>query len=214
MAGNRLVIFVKAPRPGWVKTRLAKVLGKKGACQAYQTMVARLLSHLHGLRRITLRYAPDDAEAEIRPWLRPGWQSQAQGTGTLGERLTRAFAEAFAQGDRRVVLIGSDCPDVQEKDIEMAWRVLRDCDVVLGPALDGGYWLVGLNRPRPELFEGISWSSSDVMAQTLGRIQQQGLAHGLLRLLSDIDLPEEWQAYCRSQGPTLAAGSGSAPGTS
>jgi hypothetical protein len=195
MPDRWLSIFVKAPRSGAVKTRLAAALGDDGACAAYRVMVATLLTGLKELAPVELRFTPDEALEEIVPWLRPGWSARPQGAGDLGARLAACFDAAFAAGARRVVVIGSDCPTVTPADIEAAWAALNEFDVVLGPAVDGGYWLVGLNAPRAELFQDVPWSTERVLAATLKRAASAGLRVRQLRPLSDIDTLEDWQAF-------------------
>ena len=192
---NRLMVFIKAPRPGFVKTRLAESLGAVEACVAYRRLVEQLLGRLRGLAGVELRFAPDDAEAEVRPWLNEGWSSSRQGEGDLGRRLTRAFDEAFSGSNGPVVVIGSDCPEVTAADIHSAWDALGTHDVVVGPATDGGYWLVGLRAPQADLFNGISWSTAQVCAETIHRAARAGLSVFQLRTLSDVDTLEDWQKY-------------------
>jgi len=194
---QRLIIFVKAPRPGTVKTRLGAALGPKAAVQVYVELVEALVTRLASLPNVELRFAPDDAAAEIQPWRKPGWLLVPQGPGGLGRRLERAFGEAFARGARRVVVIGSDCPEVSPEDVELAWTALRRNDVVLGPARDGGYWLVALRRPQPALFRRISWSTERVLRQTLTRCQARRLKVRCLRELEDVDTEADWRAYRR-----------------
>ena len=134
-----LIVFVRAPRAGAVKTRLAQKIGASAACDAYQKLVRAVLNRIDSIRAVQLRYSPDDAESEVRPWLRPSWTLSPQGSGDLGERLTRAFAESFAAGANRVVIIGSDCPWLTGGDVEEAWNDLETHDLVVGPARDGGY---------------------------------------------------------------------------
>src|SRR6185436_1601221 len=98
MASTKLIIFIKAPRVGTVKTRLAKVLGNVEACKAYCVLVQTLLKGLTDMTEVELRFSPDDAATEIQPWLRSSWKASPQGTGDLGQRLISAFAEAFAMG--------------------------------------------------------------------------------------------------------------------
>src|SRR5207245_4583452 len=124
---------------------------------------------LSPLKQVQLRFTPDDAREEIERWQAAGWELQAQGEGDLGRRLRVAFDQAFLHGAGRVVIIGSDCPAVTVKDIRAAWDALERDDVVLGPARDGGYWLVGLRRAHPELFEAIEWSTGSVLDHTLLR---------------------------------------------
>src|SRR5258706_13150086 len=128
-----LIIFLKAPRPGQVKTRLAKTIGADAACAAYRQLVETVLDRVSSLPGLHLRYAPDDAFAEIQPWLRPGWEAAAQGPGDLGERLHAAFVESFSQGARQVVVIGSDCPGVSMRVIETALAALKGKDSCIVP---------------------------------------------------------------------------------
>jgi len=195
MQDERLIIFAKAPKAGQVKTRLAKTIGANAATAAYQRLVESLLSNLSAIAGVILRFAPDDCAAEIQAWLRPGWQAQPQGEGDLGCRLQRAFSDHFASGAKRVVIIGSDCPAVQCEDIRQAWKALETHDVALGPASDGGYWLIGLREPRPQLFEGIDWGTDSVLAQTLQRAKAIRLRVELLRILSDVDNEEDWREF-------------------
>ena len=202
MRDERLILFVKAPRPGQVKTRLAVTLGEAAACAAYERLVKSLLSNLASLSEVEFRFTPDDAGPEIQPWLRPGWTARGQGIGDLGRRLRSAFADAFAGGAKRVVIIGSDCPEVTVSDVREAWRELRTRDLVVGPAVDGGYWLIGLREPQPALFENIPWSSESVLAETLRRARSQRLKMQLLRILEDVDDEPAWREFLkRAPGP-------------
>ena len=198
-SSKRLVVFVKAPRSGRVKTRLAHSIGADAACGVYQELVAAVLDRIATIPFVELRFAPDDALDEIKPWGRPGWKFAAQGEGDLGARLCRAFDDHFASGAERVVVIGSDCPEMSDRDICNAWDALADHDVVLGPALDGGYWLVGLRSSQPNLFCGISWSSSAVLDETLTLARREGLGIHLLRTLRDVDTQDDLQ-YWRDLG--------------
>lgn len=193
---SRLVVFVKAARLGFVKTRLAEKIGPEAACNVYRELVAAVLNRIDAIPSVELRFTPDNAQDEIRPWSQPGWELAAQGAGDLGEKLRRAFDEQFASGAERVVIIGSDCPEILENDIVEAWDALANRDVVLGPAMDGGYWLIGLRSQHPELFEGIAWSSPVVLEETMTRILKAGLSIHLLRKLSDVDTVEDFQAWC------------------
>jgi rSAM/selenodomain-associated transferase 1 len=193
----QLILFLKAPRLGAVKTRLAAALGPEAACAAYRVLVDRLVTQLAGIDGVELRFAPDEAEPEVAAWQRPGWSTVPQGAGDLGMRLHRAFAEAFARGCQRVAVIGSDCPDIQPADIQAAWLALDEVDVVLGPARDGGYWLIGLPEPQPDLFTNMPWSSDRVLAETLARCRTRQLKCRLLRELTDVDELEQWQDFQR-----------------
>lgn len=199
VAAERLILFVKAARVGAVKTRIAETMGAGKACEIHRELVRTVLAQLATLREVQLRFAPDDAAAEIAAWLQAGWTSAPQGEGDLGARLERAFAEAFASGAERVVIVGSDCPELKSGDVRTAWKELKSHDVVVGPAIDGGYWLIGLRAPHAELFRDIAWSSDQVLGQTLGRAKGKGLKIQLLRILSDVDTEADWNAYVRER---------------
>jgi rSAM/selenodomain-associated transferase 1 len=195
-----LIIFVKAPRPGTVKTRLAREIGEAAACAAYCRMVNDLRSNLARLEPVEIRFTPDDARKDVVQWLRPGWRLAPQGVGELGARLEAAFAQAFASGSKRVVVIGSDCPTVTASDIELGWNELQEHDMVIGPAQDGGYWLIGLRSACPHLFQEIIWSTSTVLVETLKRAEAAGLKVKLMRQRSDIDSPADWKEFLREAG--------------
>lgn len=192
---QRLLVFLKVPRSGTVKTRLAATLGDAGALDAYRRILAATLEQISSVPSVELRFSPDDAGDEAAALLRPGWTAVPQGEGDLGQRLSRAFDNAFREGFRRVLVIGSDCPDVTAADMECAHEALDESDVVLGPAADGGYWLLGVRRPCPFLFRGIPWSTASVLAETRARAEAAGLEVALLRTLSDVDTGEDWRRW-------------------
>lgn len=195
LAGSdQLIIFVKAPRPGGVKTRLAQALGAETACAIYRRLVDRLVRNVAGVPCVALWFSPDDARQEVSVWAQPGWSLHPQGEGDLGHRLAHAFKCGFAGGAQRLVIIGSDCPDVMPADVAEAFEALLAHDVVLGPAQDGGYWLIGLKQMQPELFLEIAWSTAKVLAQTLDKARSQGLTVRLLRTLADVDTERDWRA--------------------
>jgi rSAM/selenodomain-associated transferase 1 len=181
-----------------VKTRLAQAIGVSAALAAYKLLVECVVNSIAQFQDIELRYTPDNDSSEIQRWLQPGWQSHPQGAGDLGIRLHRAFEEAFASGAERVAIIGSDCPYLGVDDIATAWARLADHDVVLGPAADGGYWLVALRQAHPQLFQDISWSTSKVLAETRFKATQSGLRVCLLRELIDVDTEKDWLEFVRS----------------
>ena len=193
--GGRLLVFLKAPRPGTVKTRLAATLGSTAATAAYRTLVETLFTQINEWSGVELRYTPDSAADEIHRWQRPSWVLAPQGDGDLGQRMVRAFAEHFAAGAQKILIIGADCPDVTPTDLLSAWVALDRDDLVIGPANDGGYWLVGLRAPCPELFHGIAWSTDQVLAETLTKARAAGLAVARLRTLTDVDTEVEWRSW-------------------
>lgn len=207
MPHRRLLVFLKAPRPGTAKTRIAATLGDEAALDIHRELVTGTLARIAGSpdgSDVELRFAPDDAATEIAPWLRPGWRAVPQGGGDLGARLSRAFDDAFADGCNGVVVIGTDCPDLTAADLRAAWDALGDHDVVVGPAEDGGYWLLGTSAPRPGLFADIAWSSSSVLADTLSIARSQGLSVRWLRRLNDVDTEQDWDRHVRDRAAAAA----------
>ncbi|MBN9690968.1 MAG: TIGR04282 family arsenosugar biosynthesis glycosyltransferase [Verrucomicrobia bacterium] len=196
---NQLLVFLRAPRPGTVKTRLAAAIGAEAALQAYEELLEVTVTALADLTEVELRFTPDDAAAEVSGLGPASWSRCPQGPGDLGERLIRAFADSFRGGARGTVVIGTDCPWIMPEDIGAAWLALEEVDVVLGPAADGGYWLIALREPHPELFQGISWGQSTVLAETRHRAERLGLQVRLLRELADVDTVEDWRAYQLAQ---------------
>ena len=188
---------MKAPRPGTVKTRLS--LGAAAECAAYQRLVDAVLKEVSAFSGVELRFAPLDGQREIRHWLRDGWTSAPQGDGDLGKRMHSAFSDAFAKGAKRVVIIGSDCPYLTVEDLHDAWKALKTSDLVLGPAEDGGYWLIGLRQEQPPLFTNMPWSSKEVLHETITRAKALGLKTLLLRTLSDVDTREDWDKFISAE---------------
>jgi uncharacterized protein len=185
-----LGVFVKAPIPGRVKTRLAVAIGPSGAAELYWRLGRQVVGSAAGSGyRTTVWFTPAREGQFVREWLngvaRVAFRAQA-GT-TLGDRLANATASEFAEGARRVVIVGSDCPGVDRRLIQQAFTALGEHDVVLGPALDGGYYLIALAAPQPALFRGISWSTAAVAVQTRARARALGLSCHLLQPLRDVD---------------------------
>jgi len=199
MPRSLVIVFAKAPRPGFVKTRIAEKVGDEFAASVSSFLYLQVASALIEMQQVEFRITPDDSKSEFPQRLWDSWTQEPQGGGDLGLRLVRAFAEAFLRGVERVAIIGSDCPDFTEEDIHEAWEELDSHDVVIGPAKDGGYWLIALKEQHPELFAGIAWSSPSVLAQTRAIAEGQGMKVKLLRELSDIDTFEDWQAYMARQ---------------
>lgn len=191
----RLIVFLKAPRPGFVKTRLAASVGPDKACEIYRELMGQVLSQIGEYRNVDLRISPDDAADAFRDWCRPGWRLLPQGNGGLGDRLSRAFEQAFQEGAQAVLAIGSDCPEVGPSAISKALDVLDRAPLTLGPAIDGGYWLIGMKAFFPSLFEGIDWSTDQVLEQTQVAAMELGLETVLLETLEDIDDLEGWKRF-------------------
>ena len=186
---------MKSPLLGTVKSRLAAEIGAAAALESYLELLAITVGALRECPDVEVRFTPDGASEEARRWVLPRWEVRPQGTGDLGQRLEVAFADAFAAGADRVAAIGSDCPDITPLDFVTAEQLLAEHDLVLGPATDGGYWLIAMNRSFPVLFREIDWSTDRVLAQTISAAQAHGIRIASLRTLSDVDTRADWEAW-------------------
>jgi len=183
---NLLMVFAKNPELGKVKTRLAKTVGDKKALEVY----LKLLEHTYSIADKTFAdkavfYSNRIEEFDILDYYK--FPKFLQKGNDLGERMDRAFGEAFAQHYQKVVIIGSDCYELNEEIIEDAFKLLNDHNVVLGPALDGGYYLLGMDRHYSHLFRDKKWSTSDVLLDTILDVKKLKLSYTLLPTLSDVD---------------------------
>jgi len=195
---NHLVLFARYPAPGQAKTRLIPALGPEGAARLHRRLTEQAagVARAAGARdaaRVTVCFtgAP---RRDFRSWLGPDLAYAAQPAGDLSVRTRQAFAAAFRNQARQVVAFGSDVPALSTDLLHQALAGLREHDVVLGPAADGGYYLIGMKRDRPELFAGIDWGTARACAQTRAAIDRQGLSVTELPTLSDVDLPEDASA--------------------
>jgi uncharacterized protein len=191
----RLILFTRYPEPGRTKTRLIPALGAEGAAalqrQMSETMVARMARFAkHYPVALEIRYAGGDQQA-MQAWLSSDIPCLPQEGENLGDRLRLAFARAFAQGAGQVAVIGADCPGLTPALFARAFAALAQQDLVLGPARDGGYYLIGLSRPAPGLFSDIPWGGDGVLAATLLRAHTLNLATQTLETLADVDRPED-----------------------
>ena len=188
-----ILLLAKAPRPGSVKTRLARDIGDAAAAAAYREVGSSVAAAVGAEFDLTVWYDPPDAEREMRDWLGEHEYLSQRG-GDLGERMALAFETHFARGDRPVLAIGADTPGVGAPLIREAVRALREEDVVLGPALDGGYYLLGLNRPAPQLFQGVPWGTARVLQVTVALCVAHDLGVGRLAPLRDLDTVADLEA--------------------
>lgn len=190
-----LLLFARYPLPGQAKTRLIPALGPEGAARLHRRMtehavgVARAAGPREGARvTVCFTGAP---RRDFRSWLGCDLGYGAQPSGDLGVRLRLAFADAFRHDAQRVVAIGTDVPGLSPAILHQAFAALGGHDLVLGPAADGGYYLIGMKRDRPELFAGVDWGTGRVCAQTRAAIGRLGLSVAELPTLHDVDLPED-----------------------
>ncbi len=189
-----LGIFAKHPDHGPVKTRLGAEIGTHAAIEVARLMLQFLLGQLrHSLGRNEIVGWPPDAIYDFRSLSRPHWTVTPQTSGDLGEKMNHWFETAVAPSPgttipQTAIAIGSDCPMVTPGHLHEAAEMLNGgCDLVLGPAGDGGYWLIGVRQPHPLLFDNVIWSSSEVRAQTLHNAARIGWKTRLLDPLDDVD---------------------------
>ena len=199
-SGNVLLIFVKYPFPGTVKTRLSPELTPEQSAAFYRALAEEVVqahSSSAGYESIVC-FAPQSARREVRSWLGPGVRLWSQLGDDLGLREFHAMREASEGGYSKAVIIGSDCPTITPGDIEAAFSCLSGNDLVLGPCEDGGYYLIGATRPIQSLFEGVSWGSERVLSETLEKAREAGLTLGLLDVKYDLDSYSDLERYYRS----------------
>jgi len=196
MRRGRLILFVKAPRLGAVKTRLSAGIGRLGAWRFYHAMLRQLYRRLgHDPRWQThLAVSPDRSTARGAARWPLGLPRRAQGRGDLGRRMARALAGHNGP----VVLVGGDIPDLDGHHVAQALKALRRSDAVFGPAADGGFWLVGLRRSHGagRLFRNVRWSSPHALADTLANLPRP-FRVAMLETLGDVDTPEDYAAYVK-----------------
>ncbi|MHC4877612.1 MAG: TIGR04282 family arsenosugar biosynthesis glycosyltransferase [Planctomycetota bacterium] len=191
-----LVLFAKQPIAGTVKTRLAASWSPERAARLYECFLRDQFERFNnaGERRI-VGFAPDDQAAH--DWFASAagnWDFWPQPETSLGGRMAECFERWCSGPDDRMVLIGSDSPNLPDRAFEQAWSLLEAHDVVLGPAADGGYWLVGLRGSAPHaraIFDDIDWSTSEVLRQTVNRVRSLNLTLALLPLWFDVDTEAE-----------------------
>jgi len=192
-----LGLFAKQPVAGAVKTRLAAVTSAEWAGKVAAAFLHDILDRLAGVdAHRVLAYAPDDGQDYFARIAGDRFQLMAQGTGDLGQRMARFFAAQMAAGARATVLLGTDSPTVPLQLVQQAFAELDQADLVLGPATDGGYYLIGCGGRMPPIFEGIAWSSSSVLADTIACLADPSWRVALLPPWYDVDTWEDWQTLC------------------
>jgi len=197
---NRLIVFTRYPEAGTTKTRLIPALGPDGAAELHRRMASRMLVTV----RQFINMCPGTVEVRfesgnkglLREWLGSDLSYRYQGEGDLGMRMFAAFKDAFRKRAEAAVIIGTDCPDLSSQLMQQAFVKLAARDLVLGPASDGGYYLIGLrrtinNKSMQELFSDILWGTGKVLKKTIEKAQDMGLSSAFLDELNDVDVPED-----------------------
>lgn len=215
-----IILFVKYPEKGRVKTRLARTLGDEAAVSIYCQLVSRLVRMLRkvDVEQVCVCFDPVEKGSEVEAWIRPIWLEaggeldseeitdnepalifRSQCEGDLGDRLKSAFGEIFEESrgagitESRLVAIGSDCIEIDDQTFQSAWKSLATKDVVFGPTLDGGYYLVGMKSLHLALFEGIPWSTETTLEASLHQARKLELEFAVLEEKHDIDTEEDWR---------------------
>lgn len=204
---HHLLIFARHPELGQVKTRLAQTIGPAEALRVYQQLLVRTRAAADGLmahKTLWLAGTPPAGESAFADWA--GYAQQPQPPGDLGLRMHHAFAAAFGAGATAAVIIGTDCPELTTDRLQEAFRQLADHDAVLGPALDGGYYLLGLRTLVPDFFVNKPWSTDAVLAETLADARRLGLRVAQLPALSDVDTAADLVAWRRRSAAAAAEG--------
>lgn len=199
-----VLVFLKHPTPGRVKTRLAADLGEEAAALAYRQLVSRVLEKCRQAKPdvLAIAYDPPDRKEGIQSWLEPWlrafpgrieWIPQSEGD--LGQRLEAATGDVFKRlGLASLAVIGTDCVHLDSELFEKCWNALNDdTDAVFGPTEDGGYYLVGMRKPLPVLFRGIPWSSDETLQSSLVAAISANLRILLLPVLFDVDTEDDWR---------------------
>lgn len=186
---KHLIIFIKNPVVGTVKTRLAESIGDLKALEVYQDLMEKCRQEaLKVACKRHLFYSK--AIVETDAWSPEHFEKKVQVEGNLGDKIVGAFQDVFKKKGK-VLIIGSDCYDLSAEIINDAFQKLNQFDVVIGPANDGGYYLLGMNKFQPELFRNITWSTGSVLMETMDRVKAKNLSAILLKELIDLDTLED-----------------------
>ncbi len=199
-----LVIFLRYPSEGEVKTRLARTIGKEMATQFYRDCIEHLFKEVENLPTDIVRniyYTPRSAGKRVRRWAGRSFRFKPQVNGVLGEKLKTIFRDQFEKGFKKVIITATDVPDLTVDDIEEAFSALKEADLVIGPSFDGGYYLIGMNELYPSLFDGVAWSTDAVYDQTVSSAGELGLRVHNLRILDDIDTEDDLRRWQRKSVP-------------
>ena len=210
LESHLVILFCRYPVPGRVKTRLIPALGPVGAANLHLELTETIFKTLSKARAqmgfdIQIRFDGGSSK-KMSQWLGPEHVYEEQGEGDLGKRMYWAFCDAFRKGYKRVILIGSDIPDVKPGHVREAFHALEDKDLILAPSMDGGYWLVGLKRPV-DIFQIGKWGSQNVLEHTMAQTRAHGLSVQQIEPLSDIDTIEDlrsWRPEFETDHPYLS----------
>lgn len=197
-ADTALIIFIKNPVKGKVKTRLAETMGDDEALRIYHQLLK--ITQAQTRQCNCMRYLfYSDVINHNDDWESKHYLKHVQLGDNLGERMQHAFEFVFKLGHSKAVIIGSDCPTLKTSTLNQALLMLNDNDVVIGPSEDGGYYLLGMNGLIPELFEKMPWSQPHLFKQSIALLERMEIAFYLLPTLNDIDTEVDWEDYRRQK---------------
>jgi rSAM/selenodomain-associated transferase 1 len=188
-----LCIFSRYPQAGKCKTRLIPQLGPEGAADLQRRMTEHIIEIGQQADCDVLLCLDGGSPQEIRAWPGSEMECESQQGADLGERMLNSFIAGFARQYQKILLVGSDCPDIDPALLDKGFEALAAHDIVLGPAVDGGYYLLGMNTVHPELFTGIDWGTDQVLVQTLAAACNLDVL--LLPVLQDVDSPEDLASF-------------------
>ena len=194
MTDKGLLIFIKNPIKGKAKTRLAATVGDDEALRIYKELLRHTretATDIDANRYLSYSFFIDENDE----WSNELFQKSLQISGNLGLKMKTAFEDAFAKGNQKVVAIGSDCASLTTEIVKEAFDKLETHDFVIGPADDGGYYLLGMRTFAPTVFDDVVWSTEQVLPKTIENIQHLNKTYDLLPTLSDIDYEEDWKKY-------------------
>lgn len=198
---NALIVFLKFPQPGNVKTRLAADLGARPAALIYEAMAERVITEVYPLEAsydVFLYVDPLHPQSAYSEWLGEAFSYRPQRGADLGERMANAFGEMFERGYEKVAIIGTDCTGMDNAFIDEMFERLEKQDFILGPSNDGGYYLLAMKETNPWIFEDVDWSTNSVLETTLDKIDMRELKVYELEEKMDVDTPEDLVEYQQS----------------
>lgn len=196
MTSEAVLVFLRAPEEGRVKTRLSKCLNPAFVLALYRGFVGDTLDALNAFEDKILYFWPPGKEKMLENWLGSGCVFSCQRGEDIGQRMANAFQDIFKKGYTRAILIGVDIPELGHDVIELAFKALQTRDAVIGPSADGGYYLIGFQKKSfsKDIFDDIDWSTEKVLNQSVRAMSRLSIQYELLPELSDIDTPEDLKA--------------------
>jgi rSAM/selenodomain-associated transferase 1 len=194
-----IILFLKYPVKGKVKTRLAKTIGDEKAVRLYKKLSENIIATISKLSNSHkyIFYSEKEEKDLINNWIKDKCFFAAQDGEDLGKRMKNAFNQVFSHGARKVIILGSDIPDLSKEIIEEAISKLDENDIVIGPSPDGGYYLLGMKKYSPFLFDNIIYSTNSVLEETIGKIKKKKLSYHILQTLEDIDTEDELKEWLK-----------------